>query len=56
MYDNIINNIKKCLPSNIKRYAVHEPIFSEDIKIEINKCIESTDVSSSGKYIDKVDV
>ncbi len=53
MYDNIINNIKKCLPSNIKRYTVHEPIFSEDIKNEINKCIQSTDVSSSGKYIDK---
>ncbi|MDA7841218.1 DegT/DnrJ/EryC1/StrS family aminotransferase [Gammaproteobacteria bacterium] len=54
MYDNIINNIKKCLPSNIGRYAVHEPIFSDHVKKEVNKCIQSTYVSSSGSYIDKL--
>ena len=53
MYDNIISCVKKCLPSNINRYAVHEPNFSEHIKKEVNKCIKSTYVSSSGDHIDK---
>ena len=53
MYDNIISCIKKCLPSNIDRYAVHEPSFSEHINKEVNKCIKSTYVSSSGSHIEK---
>ena len=53
LYRNVLRNIKKCLPSNISQYSVHEPNLSIKVKKELNKCLSSTHVSSSGKYIDK---
>ena len=50
---NILRNIKKCLPSNISQYSVHEPSLSSKVKKELNNCLSSTYISSSGKYIDK---
>ena len=54
MYENIINNIKKCLPGNIKKYSVHEPTLSLKVKKELDKCIKSSFVSSSGNYISEL--
>lgn len=54
MYESIINNIKKCLPSKVQNYAVHEPKLSQKVKKEVEKCIQSTYVSSSGNYINKL--
>ena len=54
MYQSIINNIKKCLPSKVKSYAVHEPALSQKVKKEVEKCIHSSYVSSSGDYINKL--
>ena len=51
MYENIINNIKKCLPSNDKKWSVHEPILSYKVKKELDRCIKSSFVSTSGNYI-----
>ena len=51
MYENIINNIKKCLPSNGKKWSVHEPTLSYKVKKELDRCIKSSFVSTSGKYI-----
>ena len=53
MYENIFQNIKKCLPKKIKRFHVHEPILSEKVFDNINRCLKSNIVSSSGYYIDK---
>ena len=50
---NILRNIKKCLPAKISQYSVHEPNLSIKVKRELNNCLISTHVSSSGKYIDK---
>ena len=54
MYENIINNIKKCLPNNIKKYLVHEPTFSPKVKKELDMCIKSSFVSTSGNHISKL--
>ena len=54
MYESILKNIKKCLPSKIKKYYVHEPILSPKVQKEISKCIESANVSSYGNYIEKL--
>ncbi len=53
MYDNIFRKIKKCLPAKNKKYAVHEPVFSKKILKEVEDCIKSTYVSTSGDYIKK---
>ena len=51
---SVLRNIKKCLPSNISQYSVHEPNLSAKVKKELNNCISSTHVSSSGEYIDNL--
>ena len=50
--DSVINKIKSCL---IKResYQVHEPIFPKNTKKVLSDCIDSTYVSTKGKYIIK---
>lgn len=53
MYDSIIKKIRKCLPTNVKKYAVHEPSFPKKVLTEIEKCIDSSYVSTSGEYLDK---
>lgn len=53
MYESIIKKIKKCLPTKIKKYAVHEPLFSKETMKGVEDCIKSTYVSTSGDYINK---
>ena len=33
---SVLRNIKKCLPSNISKYSVHEPNLSAKVKKELN--------------------
>ena len=53
MYESIIKKIKKCLPAKIKKYTVHEPLFSKETIKGVEDCIKSTYVSTSGDYINK---
>ena len=52
MIDDIINKIKSCLPANYKQLHIHEPSFEKKDADKVKKCIESTFVSTKGKYID----
>ena len=53
MINKIVDKIKKCLPKNIKSFQIHEPQFNKLTTHILNKCIQSSDVSSQGEYIEK---
>ena len=50
--DLIIKKIKACLRKR-KSYQVHEPMFPKNTKKVLSDCINSTYVSTNGKYITK---
>ena len=51
MFENTIKKIKSCLPKK-REYQVHEPQFDLKASHDTKKCIQSTMVSSNGKYLD----
>jgi len=51
MYKKTIKFIKK-LNKNKKFIPLHEPLFNGNEKKYLNDCIDSTFVSSVGKYVD----
>ena len=53
MIEQIIKKIKLCLPKKYKQLNVHEPIFKEKDITYLKNCIDSSYVSTEGKYIDK---
>ena len=50
--DLIIKKIKACLRKR-KSYQIHEPMFPKNTKKVLSDCINSTYVSTNGKYITK---
>lgn len=52
MYDDIIAFIKQLYPSK-ERIFLHEPSFGGNEKKYLNDCIDSSFVSSVGKYVDR---
>jgi len=52
MFDDVINFIQGLYPKN-KSIALHEPIFIGNEKKYLNECIDSTFVSSVGKFVDE---
>ena len=52
MINHIIDKIKSCLPDKYKQLDIHEPSFQRKDIDNVAKCIESTYVSTKGKYID----
>ena len=50
--DHIIKKIKLCLPGNNSKFQIHEPEFDKKDMSNVKNCIESTFVSTNGKYID----
>ena len=52
MINHIIDKIKSCLPDKYKQLDIHEPSFERKDIDNVAKCIESTYVSTKGKYID----
>jgi len=52
--ENIINFIKN-IYKNKKFIALHEPLFIGNEKKYLNECIDSTFVSSVGKYVEEVE-
>ena len=53
IFNNLTKDIKSCLNHNKKDYYVHEPIEIEKSKKDVMKCIQSTNVSTSGLYLEK---
>ena len=49
---NIVNFIKK-LYKNKDFIALHEPVFIGNEKKYLNECVDSTFVSSVGKFVDR---
>ena len=45
----ILDNIKKVTKK--KKIALHEPVFWGNEKKQLNKCINSTFVSTAGKFV-----
>ena len=45
----ILENIKKV--TGKKKVALHEPVFWSDEKRQLTKCINSTFVSTAGKFV-----
>ena len=52
MYDDFINFVRKIYKSN-RTILLHEPKFIGNEKKYLNKCIDTTFVSSVGKFVDK---
>jgi perosamine synthetase len=53
MIEQIIKKIKLCLPKKYKQVNVHEPIFEKKDITYLKNCLDSSYVSTEGKYIDK---
>ena len=52
MYSNVVDFIRKVYNTR-KFVSLHEPVFIGNEKKYLNDCIDSTFVSSVGKYVDK---
>ena len=52
MFDDVISFIQDLYPKN-KSIPLHEPIFSGNEKKYLNECIDSTFVSSVGRFVDE---
>lgn len=50
--EHIIKKIKLCLPIKYSEFQIHEPTFDKKDINNVKNCIESTFVSTKGKYID----
>ena len=53
LFEKLVKDIKSCSCHNKKDYYVHEPIGMQNCKKDVIDCIQSTYVSTSGKYLDK---
>jgi len=53
MFDDIISYIRKLMDKEIGPVPLHEPIFPANEKKYLLDCIDSTFVSSVGKYVDR---
>ena len=53
MIEQIIKKIKFCLPKKYKQLNVHEPIFEKKDINYIKDCLDSSYVSTEGKYINR---
>ena len=52
MYNNVIEVVQNCFKSS-EFIPLHEPKFIGNEKIYLNECIDSTFVSSVGKFVDR---
>lgn len=50
---SILSAIKKTLPANLKQINLHEPVFCGNEWKYVKECIDTTMVSSVGKYVDQ---
>ncbi len=56
MYNNIVDFIRFIYNNKNKVIPLHEPTFSGNEKKYIIDCIDSTFVSSVGKYVDRIEI
>lgn len=49
----VVDSIRNCLPPGRPRVGLHEPFFGSLERDYVNDCLDSTFVSSVGKYVDR---
>lgn len=53
MADQVVGALRKVLPDKAKNYSLHEPSFHGNEWKYVKECIDSTFVSSVGKFVDR---
>jgi perosamine synthetase len=51
--DNVVQALKKCLPTDQERIGLHEPYFAGNEWKYVKECLDTGWVSSVGKYVDQ---
>jgi len=51
--NNVMQALKKCLPTNQERIGLHEPYFGGNEWKYVKECLDTGWVSSVGKYVDQ---
>jgi len=54
--DQVIGALRKVLPDTTKTYPLHEPTFHGNEWKYVKECLDSTFVSSVGKFVDRFEV
>jgi perosamine synthetase len=51
--EQVVHTLRRCLPSDRERFGLHEPVFGAIEREYVLDCLDSTYVSSVGKYVDE---